>query len=125
MWYEKNQHSKSKNFRNGGIDKIKSSFGKFNIQISRDRQTTFEPKIVPKRQRDISKIEWRIIKIYSISCFTRIIIETIKDIYCFGLNPTYISKITDTVLPNIEEQKSKSLKRIYPFMFIDGIWYKI
>ena len=108
MGYDKNKHSNSDNFRNGVIDKkIKSSFGQFGIQAPRDRQATFEPKIVPKRQRDISEIEWKIIRMYSIGCTTRMIVENIKDIYGFDLNPTYISKITDKVLPNIEKWKSR------------------
>ena len=69
-------------------------------------------QIVPKRKSDISELEMKIINMYSMGSSTRVINETLKDIYRINLDPNYISKITDKILPNINEWKTRKLKKI-------------
>ena len=124
--YQKHERSNIQNRRNGYDTKeLQSSFGGFNIQTPRDRNSEFEPHILPKRQKNIADVEQKIINMYGLGMSTRDIVKTIKDIFGFDLNPSYISKITDKILPQIENWKSKNLDKIYPFVFIDGMRFKI
>ena len=126
MGYDKFQKSENENYRNGSAHKkIKTSFGEFKINSPRDRNASFRPKIVPKRQSDISELEMKIINMYSMGSSTRVINETLKDIYRINLDPNYISKITDKILPNIHAWKTRKLKKIYPFVFIDGMRFNV
>ena len=62
--YEKYQHSDDTNYRNGVIKKnVRSTYGEFQVEVPQDRNSTFEPQIVKKRQKDISEIDQKIIKI--------------------------------------------------------------
>ena len=116
----------SLNTRNGTSKKnLKSSYGEINIEIPRDRESSFEPQAVKKYQRDISNIENQIISMYAKGMTTRDISSHIKEIYGFGLSESMVSKITNKILPTIEEWQSRPLDRIYPFVFLDAIHYNV
>ena len=64
--YEKYEHTSEPNYRNGKkIKKIRGKYGEMDIEVPQDRNSTFEPKIVPKRQKDISAIEDKVISLYA------------------------------------------------------------
>ena len=114
------------NKRNGYSTKtIKSQFGEFPIDIPRDRNGTFEPKIIPKYQRDISGIEEQIISLYARGMSTRDIHDQLKDIYGIEISAEMVSRITDKILPEIREWQSRPLEPMYPFIFMDAIHYKV
>lgn len=116
----------SLNTRNGTSKKnLKSSYGDIDIEIPRDRESSFEPQAVKKYQRDISNIENQIISMYAKGMTTRDISSHIKEIYGFGLSESMVSKITNKILPTIEEWQSRPLDRIYPFVFLDAIHYNV
>ncbi len=72
LGYEKSARSDSSNARNGyKKKKIRSSYGEFDVSVPQDRESSFEPKIVPKRQKDISQIDQRIIAMYARGMTTR------------------------------------------------------
>ncbi len=77
------------------------------IDVPQDRQSTFEPHVVKKRQKDISAIDDKIISMYAKGMTTRQISETIEDIYGFEVIEGMISDITDRLLPEIEEWQDK------------------
>jgi len=77
----------------------------------RDRNAEFEPKIVPRYKRDISEIENKIIAMYARGMSTREINEQIQEIYGFEVSAEMVSKITDKILPEIEEWQKRPLER--------------
>ena len=85
--------------------------------MPQDRNSSFEPKIVPKRKKDISEIEGKIINIYAKGMSTCKISEIIEDIYGFDVSEGLVSDITDKLLPKIEEWQNRPLSEIYPIIF--------
>jgi putative transposase len=114
------------NKRNGYTPKkVKSQYGEFEVEVPRDRNAEFEPKIIPKYQRDISGIEEKVISLYARGMSTRDIHDQLQDIYGIELSAEMVSKITDRILPDIKEWQSRPLNPMYPFVFMDAIHYKI
>jgi len=103
----------------------KTKFSEMELDIPRDREGEFEPKIIPKYKRDISEIEDKIIALYSRGMTTRDIHEQIKDIYGIEVSAEMVSKITEKIIPEIKEWQNRPLEKIYPFIFMDAIHYKI
>lgn len=128
LGYAKNdvQNKKTNNSRNGYTPKtVKTQMGPLELDIPRDRDGEFEPKIVPKYKRDISGIEEKVISLYARGMSTRDIHDQIKDLYGIELSAEMVSKITERILPEIKEWQNRPLESIYPFVFMDAIHYKI
>ena len=112
--------------RNGHSPKtLKSQYGEFQIDVPRDREGEFEPKLIPKYQRDISGIEEKVISLYARGMSTRDIHDQIQELYGMELSAEMVSKITDRILPEIKEWQSRPLNPVYPFVFMDCIHYKV
>ena len=79
------------------------------IEVPQDRKSTFEPQVVKKRQKDISDIDQKIISMYAKGMTTRQISETIEDIYGFETSESFISDVTDKILPQIEDWQNRPL----------------
>jgi transposase-like protein len=128
LGYDKNQKGdlETSNKRNGHSQKtLKSQFGEFPIDIPRDRNGEFEPKLIPKYQRDISGIEEQVISLYGCGMSTRDIHNQLKELYGIEMSAEMVSKITDRILPEIKEWQSRPLNPMYPFVFMDCIHYKV
>lgn len=125
MGYEKyDSKTEKSNYRNGSTKKkVKSEFGEFELSTPRDRNSEFEPFIVPKNKRDISGIEDKIISLYARGLSTREINAQIQDLYGIEVSATMVSNITDAVLPEIKEWQSRTLEHIYPIVFIDAVHF--
>ena len=99
LGYEKSQRSDNPDSRNGYKSKqVNSRYGSMEIQVPQDRDASFEPKIVKKRQKDISEIDQKIIAMYAKGMTTRQISETLMDIYGFEASEGFISDVTDKIL---------------------------
>jgi len=117
---------KDGNCRNGYTHKnVITDFGELNIDVPRDRNGEFEPKIVPKRQRDISGIEDQIISLYARGMRTRDIHDQLQDLYGVEVSADMVSRITDKVIPEIKEWQNRPLEPLYTFIFMDAIHYKV
>ena len=124
--YEYGQKPLSLNTRNGSSKKtVKSSYGNIDLNIPRDREGSFEPQALKKYQKDISNIENQIISMYAKGMTTRDISTHIKEIYGFGISESMVSKITNKILPTIEEWQNRPLEKVYPFVFLDAIHYHV
>ena len=124
--YEYGEKPLSLNTRNGSSKKtVKSSYGNIDLNIPRDREGSFEPQALKKYQKDISNIENQIISMYAKGMTTRDISTHIKEIYGFGISESMVSKITNKILPNIEEWQNRPLEKVYPFVFLDAIHYHV
>lgn len=126
LGYEKSERSDNDDYRNGYKKKrINSSYGSMEIEVPQDRQSSFEPQVVKKRQKDISDIDQKIISMYAKGMTTRQISDTLMDIYGFEASEGFISDVTDKLLPQIEEWQTRPLDSIYPVIFIDAIHYSV
>ena len=126
LGYEKSERSNSDDYRNGYKSKrVTGNDGALEIDVPQDRKSTFEPKVVKKRQKDISDVDQKIISMYAKGMTTRQISETIEDIYGFEVSEGFISDVTDKIIPQIEDWQNRPLDEIYPIVYIDAIHYSV
>lgn len=126
LGYDSYERSTNRDYRNGTKPKkLKSSYGEISINVPQDRDCDFEPQIVPKRKKDISEIEQKIISLYAKGLSTRQIASVVDDIYGFEPSEGMISDITDKILPRIEEWQNRPLSEVYPIVFIDCIHFSV
>ena len=122
LGYDPYERTDSANARNGKKQKtLRSKYGEIPIEVPQEREGSFEPQIVKKRQKDISSIEDKIISIYAKGLTTRQISEQIEDIYGFEVSDGMISDITDKLLPDIQDWQQGPLSSVYPIIFIDAV----
>lgn len=123
---ERYERAENDDYRNGYKKKrLNSSYGSLEVEVPQDRNSTFEPKIVKKRQKDISEIDRKIISMYAKGLTTRQISATIEDIYGFEVSEGFISDVTDKILPRIADWQNRPLDEVYPIVFIDAIHYSV
>ncbi len=126
LGYEKYERKDSGNYRNGAKPKtLRSGYGEIPISVPQDRNGEFEPKIVPKRKKDISAIEGKIISMYAKGLSTRQISNQVEDLYGFEVSEGMVSDITNKLLPEIEEWQNRPLCSIYPIVFIDAVHFSV
>ena len=128
LGYEKNDREAkgTANRRNGYTNKtVKSSMGDIAIRTPRDRDGSFEPQIIPKRTKDVSGIEDKVLTMYAKGMSQRDIAETIEEIYGFEISHETISAITDQVINTAREWQNRPLKKFYTFLFVDCLYVNI
>ena len=128
LGYESNDHGikTTDNWRNGYTNKkVKTSAGEVDIKVPRDRDSSFKTQLTPKRQKDVSEIEEKVLAMYAIGMSQRDIAETIEDIYGFEISHEMVSQITDCVLDELNDWQNRPLKRMYTFLFVDCMYATI
>jgi transposase-like protein len=126
LGYGPYERSDNENARNGRKTKtLRSSYGAVEVDVPQDRESSFAPKVVRKRQKDISDIDQKIISMYAKGMTTRQISEQIEEIYGFEVSEGFVSDVTDKLLPRIEEWQGRPLSAIYPIVFIDAIHFSV
>jgi transposase-like protein len=126
LGYQPYQRSENNNARNGRKSKfVRSKYGEMEIDVPQDRESSFEPQVVRKHQKDISNIEDKIISMYAKGMSTRQISEQVNDIYGFEVSEGLVSDITNKLLPEIEEWQQRPLSAIYPVVFIDAVHFSV
>lgn len=116
----------SGNSRNGKSRKtLKSELGELDIDAPRDRNATFEPQAVKKRQSRVKGIDDKILFLYAKGQSTRDIASTIQELYDIEISPSLISRVTDRVSSHIEQWQSQPLDPLYPILYLDCIVLKI
>jgi putative transposase len=127
LGYEKHSidGNNSGNSRNGYNKKsIISDYGESEISIPRDRKGEFAPRIVGKRQIRTDEIEQKILAMYAKGMSQRDIEDNLREIYGAEVPQTLISKITDKILPEVNEWQNRPLETIYPIVYFDGVMFK-
>lgn len=121
------ENKESRNRRNGKTTKtIRTSLGQFELDTPRDRNSSFTPKLIAKRQNKLpSDIEKQIFALYARGSSMSDIRDFMEDMYGVEISPATISRVTDKVLPQIEEWRNRPLESVYPFVFMDAIHYKV
>lgn len=129
---EMDEHLKEKkrpggNRRNGHTQKnIQSSLGGFDIFSPRDRDASFEPQTVAKRQRVISEdMDQKILSLYGMGLSYSDIQKHLKEIYDFDISDGTLTAITDRIIPAIKEWQNRVLESVYPVVWLDAIHFKV
>ncbi len=126
LGYDRYECSGEPNYRNGTKPKrVRSKYGEFEVDMPQDRQSSFEPQVLPKRKKDISSIDDKIISMYAKGMTVRQISETIEDIYGFEISEGMVSDVTDKLLPKIEEWQNRPLSAVYPVVFIHAVYFSV
>ena len=126
LGYEKNKKSDIENYRNGYSKKnLKSKYGEIEVNIPRDRNSTFEPKLVKKRQRLLDGTEDLILSLYAKGMSVKDIQHHLDDLYGYELSTETISNITEKILEKAIEWQNRPLEPIYPIIFMDATVLKI
>ncbi len=115
------------NRKNGkGRKTVKTPVGNVEISTPRDRNGTFEPEIMPKRQKTLGvDLDRQIIALYARGASYSDIRDHLSEMYDLDISPATISRVTDKILPLIQEWRSRSLEAVYPFVWLDAIHYKV
>ena len=126
LGYDRYERCGEPNYHNGTKPKtVRSKYGEFQVEVPQDRQSSFDPQVLPKRQKDISSIDDKIISLYAKGMTTRQISETIEDIYGFEVSEGMVSDITDKLLPRIEEWQNRPLSPVQQIVFIDALHFSV
>lgn len=116
----------NKNYRNGYSSKnIKTSFGDVKLDVPRDRNAEFEPKIVKKYETVCNELDKKIIGLYARGMSVEDIKSEIDELYGVDLSPAMISKITDKVMDTAIAWQNRSLDSIYPIVYMDAVHFKV
>ena len=127
LGYQKNEQQKfNSNTRNGySTKKIKTSLGESEIHIPRDRDASFNPMIIPKRENMVDGLENVIVSLYAKGMSTADIEEQLREVYNFDVSPSTISRITDTIAGDIVAWQNRPLESVYFIVWMDGIVFKV
>lgn len=124
--YGKHQKSTNSNSRNGySKKKLKTTLGETEIQVPRDRDGSFNPMLVKKRESTADGVENLIISLYAKGMSTSDIEEQIRELYNFDISTSTISRITDTITNDIIAWKNRPLEAAYLIVWMDGIIFKV
>ena len=116
----------SKNYRNGYSKKtVKTQLGEIEVKVPRDRNGEYEPKIIGKYSRNADGMEEKILSLYACGMSQRDISEQIKNLYDVEISPELVSKISEKIMPEVNEWQNRPLEAVYPFVFMDAIHYKV
>jgi len=126
LGYEKHQESDNPNYRNGTNKKtLKSKYGNVDVSIPRDRDGSFEPQLVKKRETLLKGSEDMILSLYTKGMSVRDIQHHLDDLYGYQLSEQTISNITSAIIDKAKEWQSRPLEPIYPIIFMDATVLKI
>lgn len=116
----------SGNSRNGVTSKkLKGNFGEVEVETPRDRNGTFEPKIVGKGQTRFTGFDDKIVSMYARGMSTREIGEHLEEIYGVEVSPALISNVTDAVVEEVQLWQCRPLDEVYPIVYLDALRVKI
>jgi putative transposase len=128
LGYEKHHPSGkgSGNSRNGSSKKtLQGEFGEAVIEVPRDRNGSFQPKIVPPHERRFSGFDDKILSMYARGMTTREIQGYLQEIYGVEVSPSLISEVTDAVIEEVKAWQTRPLEPLYPILFLDALMVKM
>jgi putative transposase len=117
---------KSGNSRNGKSQKkLKGEFGELELETPRDRNATFEPKIVAKNQTRFAGFDDKILSMYARGMTTREIQAHLEEMYGIEVSPMLISNVTEAVQEEVREWQNRPLEPIYPIVYLDALYVRM
>lgn len=125
LGYEIHDNATGANRRNGkGRKTIQADAGQFDIDVPRDRDGSFAPQIVKKRQRRLPGFDEKVVALYSGGLTTREIQTQLEELYGVEVSPTLISNVTDAVLEEVQAWRARPLAAVYPILYFDALFVK-
>ena len=128
LGYEKHDPAgyNSGNSRNGkSRKKLKGDFGEMEVETPRDRNGTFEPKIVAKHQTRFTGFDEKILSMYARGMTTREIQAHLQEIYGVEVSPTLVSNVTEAVQDEVRAWQNRPLEPIYPIVYMDALYVRM
>src|SRR5450432_2981248 len=128
LGYEKHDPAgnNSGNSRNGATTKtLKGDFGEMPLETPRDRNGSYEPKIIGKGQTRFTGFDDKIISMYARGMSTREIQGHLEEIYKVEVSPTLISNVTEAVMEEVKAWQSRPLDAVYPIVYLDALVVKM
>ena len=121
------QCGETRNRRNGiSTKKVKTHYGSIDVSTPRDRNGSFEPELLAKRQTTLGEgLDHKIISLYALGMSYTDICDHLSEMYQLNISPSSITAITDKIIPEIEEWQTRSLESVYPIVWMDAIHYKV
>ena len=115
------------NRRNGKMGKkLKTGFGSIEVNTPRDRNSSFEPQILPKRQTTLgASLDHKVLSLYGIGMSYADICAHLEELYGVTTSPATLSAITDRVIDEVKAWQGRPLESVYPFVWLDAIHYKV
>lgn len=115
-----------RNSRNGHSKKtVQSSHGEMELSIPRDRNSSFEPILVPKHQRRIAGLDEKILSLYARGMSIRDISDQLEEVYGVKVSASLISEVTDAVWEEVKIWQSRPLDELYPIIYLDALYVNI
>ncbi|MBA3767611.1 MAG: IS256 family transposase [Acidobacteria bacterium] len=116
----------SGNSRNGkSLKTLKGDFGNLPLEVPRDRNSSFDPQIVPKGQTRFDGFDDKILSLYARGMTTREIRAHLEEIYQVEVSPALISSVTDAVIEEVKTWQDRPLDALYPILYLDALQVKI
>jgi transposase-like protein len=113
------------NNRNGkGHKTVQCESGAIQIEVPRDRNGSFEPQLIKKRQRRLEGFDDKVLALYARGLSTRDIQEQFEEMYGVEVSPALISNITETVMEDVRAWQSRPLSAVYPILYFDALFVK-
>jgi putative transposase len=114
------------NVRNGSMGKtVQTDLGPVGVNTPRDRQGSFEPQLVAKRQTRLAGLDEKILSLYAGGMSVRDIAAHLQGLYSIQLGPDTVSRVTDAVLEDIAAWRSRPLEALYPIVYFDALMVKV
>jgi putative transposase len=124
LGYEKHDPAgyNSGNSRNGSTPKtVVGEFGEITVETPRDRNSSFEPQILKKRQTRFDGFDRKILSMYARGMTTREIQGHLQEMYGVEVSPTLISDVTDAVMEEVKGWQSRPLEALYAIVYLDAL----
>jgi putative transposase len=114
------------NSRNGyGRKSVITDTGKIELEVPRDRQSSFDPQLIAKHQRRFPGFDDKIVSMYARGMSTREIVGHLRELYGIDVSPDLISAVTDAVLEEVATWQSRPLEVACPWVFFDALRVKV
>jgi len=114
------------NSRNGYSDKtVQTETGPVHVRVPRDREGTFEPKVIKKHQRRVEGFDEKVLALYARGMSVRDIQGHLQELYGTEVSPELISKATEAVMPLFREWQSRPLEEVYPVVYLDALFVSV
>jgi putative transposase len=126
LGHEKQGRRRSSNARNGHSTKtVQTDSGPVEIRVPRDREGTFDPKLVKKHQRRLEGFDEKVIALYARGMTTRDIQQHLRELYGTDVSPELISRATEGVLEEFRAWQTRPLDPVYPIVYLDALYVSV
>lgn len=126
LGHEKQARRRGSNVRNGYSTKtVETETGPVEVRVPRDREGSFEPRLLPKGQRRLEGFDEKVVALYSRGMTTRDIQRHLRELYGTDVSPDLISRATDAVMDELRTWQARPLDAVYPIVYIDALFVSV